>query len=169
MDLRETSDRRGMRRVSSPKTTESQDARDDAAVDHEVGNACHRRDDIEKEVLLFGQQRIASLRCGIDDDRVPGEKERLCHHQPGQSLHDQIVFVLDLVPDGSIPIGRTKQIDCGHAHGLLTYLFLVLEVCRQFTKRPRRIEIGGFCISPQKGSIQDFESTRDSRMILCHL
>jgi type IV secretion system protein VirD4 len=26
---------------------------------------------------------------------------------------------------------------------------------------PNRIETGGFCISPQKGSIQDFESTRE--------
>ena len=48
----------------------------------------------------------------------------------------RFVFVLDLVPDGSIPIGRTEQIDWGHAHALSTYLFLVLKVCRQFTKRP---------------------------------
>jgi hypothetical protein len=25
-------------------------------------------------------------------------------------LHDQIIFVLNLIPDGSIPIDRTKQI-----------------------------------------------------------
>jgi hypothetical protein len=38
-------------------------------------------------------------------------------NQPGESLHDQIIFVLDLIQDGSIPIGRTKQIE-RHVHGL---------------------------------------------------
>jgi hypothetical protein len=71
---------------------------------------------------LFGQQWIASLRRSIGDDRVTGEKERLRRHQPGQSLHDQIIFVLDLIPDGTIPIHRTKRINGGLAHVLFTYL-----------------------------------------------
>ena len=123
LDLWKTSDRRDMRRISSSETIKGQYASDDAAIDQNIGNACHPRNNSEEEVLLFGQQRIASLRGGIGDDRIPGEKKRLCRHQPGQSLHDQIVFVLDLVPDSSIPIDRTKQIDCGHTHGLLTYPF----------------------------------------------
>jgi hypothetical protein len=60
--------------------------------------------------LLFGQQGVASLRVGVGDDGVPGKKERLRRHQPGESLYDQVVLVLDLVPDGSVPVGRAKQI-----------------------------------------------------------
>ena len=37
----------------------------------------------------------------------------ISHESP---LHDEIIFVLDLVPDGSIPIGGTKQIGCGDTH-----------------------------------------------------
>ncbi len=118
LDLGKTSDRRDMRRISSSEPVKRQYSRDDAAVDQDIGNARHSWNDIEEEVLLFGQESIASLRCGVSDDGVPGEKERLRCHQPGQSLHDEIIFVLDLIPDGSIPIGWTKQIEWRHAHGL---------------------------------------------------
>jgi hypothetical protein len=45
-------------------------------------------------------------------------EERLGGHQPSESLHEEIILVLDLIPDDSIPIGGTKHIDCGNAHGL---------------------------------------------------
>src|SRR5260370_32127154 len=124
-----------MFRISSPEPVKSQYSRNDAAVDQDIGNACHPWNDIEEEILLFGQESIASLRVGVGDDGVPGEKKRLCRHQPGQSLHDQIIFVLDLIPNGSIPIDRTKQIRWGHTHGLLTNLFRAPTVCRQFAKQ----------------------------------
>jgi hypothetical protein len=50
-------------------------------------------------------------------------------HQPGESLHDEIIFVLDLIPDGSIPIGGTKHIDGRKAHGL----YLAKTRCRTRT------------------------------------
>lgn len=62
LDFWKTSDRRDMRRISSSETIECQDTRDDAAVDQDVGNACHPWNNIEEKVLLFGQQRIAGLR-----------------------------------------------------------------------------------------------------------
>jgi hypothetical protein len=83
LNLRKTTHRRDMRRVSSAETIKGQDSGDDAAVNQNIRNACDRWNDIEEEVLLFGQQSIASLWIGISDDRVPGEKERLCRHQPG--------------------------------------------------------------------------------------
>lgn len=54
LDLRETSDRRDMGRISSPEPIKRQYSRDDAAVDQDIGNARHRWNDIEEEVLLFG-------------------------------------------------------------------------------------------------------------------
>src|SRR5689334_24155197 len=51
-----------------PETIKGQDPCDDAAVDQEIGKACHRWDDIEEEVLLFAQQRIAGLGGGIGND-----------------------------------------------------------------------------------------------------
>jgi hypothetical protein len=118
VDLRKISDRSYVRCVSSTEAIKRQDSRDDAAVNQNIRNASYCWNHIEKEVLLFGQKRIARLRCGVGDDCVPGEEERLGGHQPGESLHDEIIFVLDLIPDGSIPIGGTKHIDCGNAHGL---------------------------------------------------
>jgi hypothetical protein len=48
----------------------------------------------------------------------PVKRNDCVANQPGESLHDQIIFVLDLIQDGSIPIGRTKQIEWRHVHGL---------------------------------------------------
>jgi len=48
----------------------------------------------------------------------PVKKNDLGGHQPSESSHDETIFVLDLIPDGSIPIGGTKHIDCGNTHGL---------------------------------------------------
>jgi hypothetical protein len=48
----------------------------------------------------------------------PVKRNDCAANQPGESLHDQIIFVLDLIQDGSIPIGRTKQIEWRHVYGL---------------------------------------------------
>jgi hypothetical protein len=48
----------------------------------------------------------------------PVKRNDCAANQSGESLHDQIIFVLDLIQDGSIPIGRTKQIEWRHVHGL---------------------------------------------------
>ena len=50
----------------------------------------------------------------------PVKRNDCAANQPGESLHDQnqIIFVLDLIQDGSIPIGRTKQIEWRHVHRL---------------------------------------------------
>jgi len=135
LDLGKATNRRDMSRVCAPETVECQDPGNDAAVNQKIGNACHPWNNIEEEVLLFGQKGIPRLGRGIGDDCVSCEKEGLCRHQPGQSLHDQIIFVLDLIPNSPIPVGRTKQIRWGHTHGLLTNLFLVRTVCRQFAKQ----------------------------------
>jgi hypothetical protein len=48
----------------------------------------------------------------------PVKKNDWAAIKPSESLREEIIFVLDLIPDGSIPIGGTKHIDCGNAHGL---------------------------------------------------
>jgi hypothetical protein len=116
VNLRKTTYCIDMRSVSSTQTTERQDSGDDTAKNEDIGNTRHCGNNIKEQVLLFGQQGTASLRGGVGDDGVSGEKERLGSHQPRESLHDEIIFVLDLVPDGSIPIGGTKQIGCGDTH-----------------------------------------------------
>jgi hypothetical protein len=116
--LRKISDWTYMRCVGSTEAIKREDSSNDAAVNQNVRNASYCWNDIKKEIQLSGQKRIARLQRGGGNDCIPGEEERLGGHQPSEPLHDEIIFVLDLIPDGSIPIGRTKHIDCGNAHGL---------------------------------------------------
>src|SRR5205823_9677432 len=116
LDLRKISVWKDMRRVSFAQTIKRKNSRDHAAINQNVRNACHCRNNIKEEVLLFGRQRITSLRRGAGDDGVAGEEKRLGSHQPGESLYDENVFVLDLIPNGSIPIGGAKQIGCWGLH-----------------------------------------------------
>ena len=55
LDLGKAANRKDMSRVSAPETIECQDPCDDAAVNQNIGNACHPWNNIEEEVLLFGQ------------------------------------------------------------------------------------------------------------------
>jgi hypothetical protein len=41
---------------------------------------------------------------------VTGKRNDCAANQPGESLHEQIIFVLDLIQDGSIPIGQMQSI-----------------------------------------------------------
>jgi hypothetical protein len=54
--------------------------------------------------------------CGVALATIayPVKKERLGGHQPSEPLHDEIIFMLDLIPNGSIPIRGTKHINCGN-------------------------------------------------------
>jgi len=45
-------------------------------------------------------------------------QSRLCAGSGKSASSEPRVFVLDLLPNGSIPIGGAKDIDCGNAHGL---------------------------------------------------
>jgi len=79
-DLGKAYDRRHMSRVSATEAIKRKDPCDNAAVNQNIGDGCHRWNGIEEEVLLFGQQGIARLRRGSGDDPVTAEKERLrCH------------------------------------------------------------------------------------------
>ena len=86
-----------MRCVSSTEAIKRQDSRNDAAVNQNVRNASYCWNDIKKEIQLSGQKRIARLQRGGGDDCIPGEEERLGGHQPSEPLHDEIIFVLDLI------------------------------------------------------------------------
>ncbi len=55
-DLRKASDRRDMSRVSATDAIKRKDSCDNAAANQNIGDACHRWNGIEEEVLLFGQQ-----------------------------------------------------------------------------------------------------------------
>ena len=75
LDLGEATNRRDMSCVCTPETIERQDPCNDAAVNQNIGNACNPWTNIEEEVLLLGQQSIASLRRGVGDDCVSCEKK----------------------------------------------------------------------------------------------
>ena len=54
LDLGKATNGRDMSRVSAPETIERQDPSDDAAVNQNIGDACHAWNNIEEKVLLFG-------------------------------------------------------------------------------------------------------------------